>query len=445
MKLSSLPGDRRISDPSSAPHPSGPQDATHSHTHHHGSPFRFCPKCGGNLGRTLLRPSEPARLVCKSCTFIFYDDPKVAACTIPVVDGKIVLLKRGIEPAYGKWVFPGGFIDRGERVQDAAVRETLEETGLTVEVDHLLNAYSYPGYPVVVLVYPAKVVAGQPQALDETLEVKLFAPTDIPWSELAFPSTTQALEEYLGPRTLSCSRDMLDNPIVPALKEYRKQHYGSDRDKLPKEVGDLVYSDPFAFLVGAVFDRGMSWKKAWEIPYWIKNKGLLDVTKLASMSEPELEHLLESLPVKPRYGSKGGAQTLRDTTRLVMEFGGVAAAIWQDTSPSAVVETLKRIRYVGEGIASMVVRVLHDDWEMFRGQEQQIDVKADVHVMRVFKRTGLTPSESETEAVNAARRLSPEFPGALDWPAWDVGLTWCIAGTPKCEKCPLALVCPKHI
>ena len=181
------------------PNPSAPpRHHAHGHAHHARPAFRFCPKCAGPLDRKRLKPHEPPRLVCGTCTFVLYDDPKVAACTIPVMDGKMLLLRRGIEPAYGKWVFPGGFIDRGERVEDAAIRETREETGVTVEVGHLLNAYSYSDYPVVVLVYPAKVVAGQPRALDETLEVRLFSPADLPWSELAFPSTKQALEEYLA-------------------------------------------------------------------------------------------------------------------------------------------------------------------------------------------------------------------------------------------------------
>ena len=170
----------------------------HHHHHHHGPEFRFCPKCGGTLARQRLKPIEPERLVCSACSFIFYDDPKVAACTIPTLGNRIVLLKRGIEPSYGKWVFPGGFLDRGERVEEAAIRETWEEVNLKVEVTRLLNVYSYPGYPVVVIVYLAKVVGGQLQARDETLEVRTFAAAEVPWDDLAFPSTRDALTEYLA-------------------------------------------------------------------------------------------------------------------------------------------------------------------------------------------------------------------------------------------------------
>lgn len=169
----------------------------HEH-HHHGPNFRFCPQCGGTLRWQLVKPTEPKRLVCNDCAFILYDDPKVAACTISMLDKKIVLLKRGIEPSYGKWVFPGGFLDRGERVEDAAVRETLEEVNLQVAVNRLLNVYSYPGYPVIVIVYAAEVIGGQLQAMDEALEVCTFSPAEIPWDELAFLSTRDALRDYVA-------------------------------------------------------------------------------------------------------------------------------------------------------------------------------------------------------------------------------------------------------
>ena len=160
--------------------------------------YAFCPKCGGPLGRRSLKTSEPERLVCQSCRFVFFLDPKVAVGTIIRLDGRLVLLKRGIEPAYGKWVFPGGFVDRGERVEDAAIRETREESRLDVRLTGLLNIYSYPDHPVIIIVYKAEAVGGAPAAGDETLEAGLFEPTAIPWAELAFPSTAQALREYLA-------------------------------------------------------------------------------------------------------------------------------------------------------------------------------------------------------------------------------------------------------
>ena len=109
------------------------------------APFRFCPVCGGRFERRVLRGGEPERLVCTACGFILYLDPKVAVGTIVRDDGeRVLLLRRAIEPGYGKWVFPGGFVDRGEVVEQAAIREAREETGLDVTLVALLGVYSDP-------------------------------------------------------------------------------------------------------------------------------------------------------------------------------------------------------------------------------------------------------------------------------------------------------------
>jgi ADP-ribose pyrophosphatase YjhB (NUDIX family) len=129
---------------------------------------------------------------------VFFLDPKVAVGTIVSLDGRLVLLRRSIEPAYGKWVFPGGFVDRGERVEDAAVRETREESHLEVRLTGLLNIYSYADHPVIIIVYTADVIGGVPAAGDETLEAALFERSAIPWMDLAFPSTAEALRDYLA-------------------------------------------------------------------------------------------------------------------------------------------------------------------------------------------------------------------------------------------------------
>jgi 8-oxo-dGTP diphosphatase len=159
-------------------------------------PFRFCPLCGGRLDKKQIKTNEPDRLVCSSCAFIYYLDHKVAAATITLWEKKIVLLKRGISPGYGKWVIPGGFVDRGETLEGAAIRETREETNLQVETTSLLNIYSYPGSTVIVVVFLARAVGGLPAACDESLEVDFFQYENIPWSELAFPSTRDALLDY---------------------------------------------------------------------------------------------------------------------------------------------------------------------------------------------------------------------------------------------------------
>ena len=111
---------------------------------------------------------------------------------------RIVLVKRAIEPGYGKWVFPGGYVDRGEEVQRAAVREAREETGLDVRIDRLINIYSYTGRTAVIVVYAATMISGTLACDDEGLEAKFFEPEAIPWDELAFRSTHEALQEFLS-------------------------------------------------------------------------------------------------------------------------------------------------------------------------------------------------------------------------------------------------------
>jgi ADP-ribose pyrophosphatase YjhB (NUDIX family) len=126
----------------------------------------------------------------------------VAVGTIITVDnGDILLVRRAIEPGYGKWVFPGGFVDRGEEVLVAAVREAREETGLDVRLERLLNVYSYKGSVPVIIVYTATMIGGCLACDDEGLEARFFAPETIPWNDLAFRSTREALADFLGGRT----------------------------------------------------------------------------------------------------------------------------------------------------------------------------------------------------------------------------------------------------
>jgi ADP-ribose pyrophosphatase YjhB (NUDIX family) len=163
--------------------------------------YRFCPRCGGALERRLLKSTEPQRLVCTdtSCGFVFYIDPKVAVGTIiRSRAGRIVLVQRAIEPGYGKWVFPGGYVDRGETLPAAAIREAREECGLDVRLEGLVNVYSYAGRTPVVVVYGATALGGELCVDDEGLEVAEFDRDAIPWDSLAFKSTEEGLHDYFA-------------------------------------------------------------------------------------------------------------------------------------------------------------------------------------------------------------------------------------------------------
>jgi 8-oxo-dGTP diphosphatase len=161
--------------------------------------YRFCPRCGGALALRLLKATEPERLVCSACEYVFYLDPKIAVGTIIRTSAdSIVLVRRAIDPGYGKWVFPGGYVDRGEPLPVAAIREAREECGLDVRLDGLVNIYSYAGRAPVVVVYAATAIGGTLSIDDECLETAEFAPEAIPWDRLAFRSTHDGLRDYLA-------------------------------------------------------------------------------------------------------------------------------------------------------------------------------------------------------------------------------------------------------
>jgi ADP-ribose pyrophosphatase YjhB (NUDIX family) len=161
--------------------------------------YRFCPLCGGSLESRLLKGGEPERLVCARCGFVFYLDPKVAVGTIVRTDrDRLVLVRRAIEPGYGKWVFPGGYVDRGEPLTAAAIREAREECGFDVRLDALVNIYSYAGRAPVIVVYSATVIGGALCGDEECLETALVDAADIPWADLAFQSTRDGLRDYLA-------------------------------------------------------------------------------------------------------------------------------------------------------------------------------------------------------------------------------------------------------
>jgi len=156
----------------------------------------FCIDCGTELETRAAFAKE--RPVCPNCGHVHFEDPKVAVGVVADMDGKIVLGRRNHEPMLGRWSFPSGFVDSGEVLEEAAVREAFEETGVHVRIDRLLGAYSRPGERVIFIAYAGTVVGGVLSNGDETFEVAAFPPDDLP--DLAFPHDLAILAAWRAGR-----------------------------------------------------------------------------------------------------------------------------------------------------------------------------------------------------------------------------------------------------
>ena len=151
---------------------------------------RYCPRCGEEP-----EIDYPRSISCPHCGYGAYYNPKPVAAAIPVTaDGRIILLRRGFDPGKGLWTFPGGFVDLGESVEDAAVREAMEELEIEIELGSLVGVYSRADERVALVVYRATTTQ-TPRTTDEATEVRAFAPDELPWDELAFWSTELALKD----------------------------------------------------------------------------------------------------------------------------------------------------------------------------------------------------------------------------------------------------------
>lgn len=163
--------------------------------------LRFCQRCGAPLEHGPVEGDERLRAHCPACGHIAYVNPRLVVTTLPIdAHGRLVLIRRGIEPGRGAWAQPGGFLEVDETLEEAAVRETMEETGLVVRPETFIGHYSRLEAAVVVLALEAPIVGGTAVPTPEALEVRAFEPGDIPWAGIAFKTTYWALVDWLALR-----------------------------------------------------------------------------------------------------------------------------------------------------------------------------------------------------------------------------------------------------
>jgi len=165
-----------------------------------GHDLHYCPGCAAPLILRLLPEEDRPRLVCDR-GHILYVNPKLVVGVIPERRGRILLLRRAIEPRIGFWTYPGGFMEIDESVEECAAREALEEIGLRVRITGLVGLYSRPrptGPGIVSIVFRGRAREGRVSPGREALEARWFRPQDIPWADLAYETTRWALRDWLS-------------------------------------------------------------------------------------------------------------------------------------------------------------------------------------------------------------------------------------------------------
>ena len=213
-----------------------------------------------------------------------------------------------------------------------------------------------------------------------------------------------------------------------------------------REANQLIHDDPFAFLLAVISDMGIPAERAWAIPYKLLERlGYLTPRQLAAdpaavtaafQQEPQLHRFVNNVP-----------SWLVQAAQIVLDkYHGDAASIWSDIPTAAVLrKRLEEFPGIGQKKAAMAVEILARDLGVKLRELTGSDIAYDVHVRRVFLRTGLAQRDQVDHMVTVARALYPERPGALDMPAWDVGRRWCRPANPDCLTCPLNTVCPRLI
>lgn len=162
--------------------------------------YNFCPRCGHELA---LREKDDQRLrpTCANCGYTHYVNPPTAVGVLATdARGQVVLIERGEDPRKGYWALPAGFMEIDETAEQTAIRECVEETGLTVQLDGLWGIWSYHHADRqtsgVLIIYRAYVTGGTPHAGTDTTDVRFYAPNEIPFDELAFLTHVEALEKW---------------------------------------------------------------------------------------------------------------------------------------------------------------------------------------------------------------------------------------------------------
>ncbi len=161
-----------------------------------GVAINYCSKCGSKINEHVNKKDSVTALICKSCDAVYYDNPKIIVLSLIDCNGKVLLCKRAIKPRLGYWALPGGYMEKNETVEEAAQRETKEETGVVVEKLHLYTMVSCPKINQVYFVFRGSVTSDYIEIGEESLDAKFYAECDVPWDSLSYKIMNKVLDWY---------------------------------------------------------------------------------------------------------------------------------------------------------------------------------------------------------------------------------------------------------
>jgi ADP-ribose pyrophosphatase YjhB (NUDIX family) len=162
--------------------------------------IQHCRVCGSTITYRIPSDDNRERAVCNSCGEIHYENPLNVVGTVPVWCEQVLLCRRNIEPRFGMWTLPAGFMELGESTAQGALRETIEEAGAQVEMQGLFTMLNVVRVGQVHLYYRARMLSTELNPGPETIEARLFTEQDIPWAELAFRTVRETLQHFFADR-----------------------------------------------------------------------------------------------------------------------------------------------------------------------------------------------------------------------------------------------------
>jgi len=214
-----------------------------------------------------------------------------------------------------------------------------------------------------------------------------------------------------------------------------------------KEANDLLNDlrgHPHAFVMGCISDRQMPAKKAWLLPYGLRQRlGYFDIRKLSRLAWNEIWKEIRREPCLHRFHEEMAKSLHSAIQRIRENYSGDASNIWSDKPASAtLVYRFLEFDGIGPKLATMAANILVRNFRIEVSDRYSIDISADVHVRRVFWRLGLVPEKASLElVVYRARELHPEYPGLFDFAVWEIGQQFCHSRKPNCDECPVNGCC----